>query len=278
MKKILSLVLCVVLLTVSLPCTVFSVSDDIVKTGGIEYRIVDDGQSAMVIGYYGSRYTSKVVIPSEVNGIPVTVIAWGAFYDKDFIKEVVISEGIEAIGSEAFSINDLESITIPSTVTSIRESAFSGCRNLKKLYISDIASLCNLKVEEEEGYSIGLQYISELYLNGERIHSIVLPKGLTAINNVILSKILNSVDVLVVPASVDYLGENSVSTYTNNKIFYLGTAEEWAEIEGVSDACGIEYRKNIVKGVTMDEDGWLYKKQRMEPRLRYITIAAVKRK
>ena len=153
MKKILSLILCVAVLMVSFPCTVFSASE-VVREGGIEYRILDNGQRAMVIGYYGSTYTSKVVIPSDVNGIPVTVIGECAFYDKNFIKEVVISEGIEAIGSLAFSIYDLESITIPSKVTSIQESAFYGCRYLKKLYISDIASLCNLEVEEEDWYDL----------------------------------------------------------------------------------------------------------------------------
>ncbi len=261
MKKILSLVLCMVLFAISFPCRAFA-AEDYLKKDGLEYRIHDD--HAMVTDFYYTETAKSITIPSEVQGVPVTVIAT-AFYEENILEEIIISENVTDIGADAFAgCDNLKSISFPASLERIYSSAFYGNHYyFKKLYISDIAALCNLEVIEDPWYDYGidLYQISELYLNGERIHSIVIPEGTTAIRNEIVCDLLNnSTDALVVPASVKYLEENSLLTDKEKPIFYLGSEEEWAEIEGSSTASFGEYRNNIIKDVTMDEDGWLYKK------------------
>ena len=65
---------------------------------GIEYQIDDSGCS--ITGYHGKA--SDIVIPSEIDGYPVTEIRSYAFSDNTRIKSVVISDGIKSIGDSAF--------------------------------------------------------------------------------------------------------------------------------------------------------------------------------
>ena len=53
------------------------------------------------------------------------------------IGHVVIPEGVTAIGDHAFMNSDMESIELPSTLTSIGYCSFSNCTNLKRLVIPD---------------------------------------------------------------------------------------------------------------------------------------------
>ena len=55
--------------------------------------------------------SGDLVIPSEIEGYPVTVI-----------------------GNQAFRYNDLTSVTIPDSVTSIGDFAFQYCDNLTDIY------------------------------------------------------------------------------------------------------------------------------------------------
>lgn len=70
-------------------------------------------------------------IPSEINSLPVTAIANGAFKDNDIIKAVTIKNGILSIGDEAFAgCDELMSVTIPASVSSIGNKAFFACPKL----------------------------------------------------------------------------------------------------------------------------------------------------
>mgnify|MGYP004632374537 FL=1 len=50
---------------------------------------------------------------------------------------VVVPEGVTSIGDHAFMYSNMESIELPSTLTSIGYCAFSDCKNLKRLVIPD---------------------------------------------------------------------------------------------------------------------------------------------
>ena len=56
--------------------------------------------------------------------------------DKNKVKEVVIEDGITAIGMSSFSsFFELRNITIPNSVTTIKEEAFEGCTGLTNINI-----------------------------------------------------------------------------------------------------------------------------------------------
>ncbi len=84
-----------------------------------EYNLNEAAWSVDIKKYKGSE--KNLVIPEKIDGYTV-----------------------KAIGSGAFSANsELESVTIPSTVTFIGEYAFSSCKNLKEVKLSDgLVTIC----------------------------------------------------------------------------------------------------------------------------------------
>ena len=99
----------------------------------------------------------------------------------EYVKEIVIPEGITSIGDYTFSgYSTLAEITIPKSVKSIGKYAFEDCISLKNVYITDLAAWCNMSIE---GYEASpLNYADHLYLNGELIKNLTIPSSVTSIS------------------------------------------------------------------------------------------------
>lgn len=101
---------------------------------------------------------SRIVIPYEYNGLPITRISGfrapslqevilpnciqsimsSAFYSCGSLAKVVIPDSVIYIGDYAFEeCVSLIRITIPNSVTTIGEGAFYNCSNLKRVYVSN---------------------------------------------------------------------------------------------------------------------------------------------
>ena len=90
--------------------------------------------------------------------------------------DAVIPQGVTVIAASDFKYSKITSITIPSSVTKIEEYAFLGCKELKRVYIEDLASWFNIEFK-----SSPLEYANELYVNGELVTDLVIPDGVTVI-------------------------------------------------------------------------------------------------
>jgi hypothetical protein len=62
-----------------------------------------------IIGYIGDD--KEIIIPSEINGNPVTIIGYKAFYDND-LTSIVIPASVEEIGDSAFRSGLLSNIEV----------------------------------------------------------------------------------------------------------------------------------------------------------------------
>jgi len=86
---------------------------------------INNENNLTITGYKGSY--GEIIIPNEINGRKVTIIADRAFREKRLIK-VTIPASVTSIGEGAFQRNRLTSVNIPDNVTSIGRFAFAGNR------------------------------------------------------------------------------------------------------------------------------------------------------
>lgn len=88
------------------------------------YKIIGVGIKGPVDDYYYDGYSSYRPDVSERL--------------KDTLKTLTISEGIQYIGTSAFSdCKNLTTVNLPKNLYSIENSAFSGCSSLKKIRIQE---------------------------------------------------------------------------------------------------------------------------------------------
>ncbi|MDE6101977.1 MAG: leucine-rich repeat protein, partial [Ruminococcus sp.] len=113
------------------------------------------------------KSATEVVIPSEIDGVPVTIIGNRAFYYCKDLTSVIIPDSVTGIGNSAFEYcENLKSVIIPDSVTNIGDRAFFNCTNLTSLKIPDSVT------------SIGVT----AFYYCESLTSINIPDNLTSIS------------------------------------------------------------------------------------------------
>lgn len=118
----------------------------------------------------------------------------------------VVNPKTKFIHDEAFSgCNQLSSITMPNDLECVGDSVFKGCRNLKNIYISDIASWCSASFESFPGEVSGEM---NLYLNGNLVTEINIPNGVTTVSDGAFYNCKNVTGVTI-PNSVTKIGKSS---------------------------------------------------------------------
>lgn len=106
-----------------------------------QFRYTSTGVFVRIDKYIGNR--TEIVIPTEIDGLPVMLIGNRAFMDCDTLKHVTIPKSVINIGNNAFTnCSNLESVVIPDSVINIGVQAFKGCKSLQEVTLSN--SLWNL--------------------------------------------------------------------------------------------------------------------------------------
>lgn len=103
------------------------------------------------------RKSSDVVIPSEVNGFKVVSIK----------------------GEDVFCWVNLNSLTIPASITSIGYYSFNprgDKTHIGTIHISDLKAWCNIDFGDNP-----LSYSDHLFLNGEEVKDLVIPDDVTSL-------------------------------------------------------------------------------------------------
>lgn len=152
---------------------------------GICYEIISDMTCAVTNGY-GADYTGSIVIPERVT---------------DGELSYVVTE----IGTDAFRMSDVTSVTIPNSVTKIGALAFNGCSSLTSVNFPS-----SLK-------TIGTQAFQECYSLGGNVF---FSEGLEEIGGGAFG--LCGFTSVTIPASVTSIGEHAFDAYLKSVIM-LGT-------------------------------------------------------
>lgn len=83
-------------------------------------------------------FSGELVIPEEIDGVPVTGIGFRAFEGCTALTGINIPDAVSVIDFGAFEgCTALENINIPDSVTAIGSSAFYGCISLTEINIPD---------------------------------------------------------------------------------------------------------------------------------------------
>ena len=130
------------IVAVSIP--VISSSAEAATAGGFAYNVSDNGNSAFIVGC-DTSCPNPFVIPSQINGLPVTKILNQAFRN-DKLTKVSLPSSLETIESGAFQGNKLSSIKIPASVWQIGNYAFDSNKLKSITFLGDLPSDLGLNV------------------------------------------------------------------------------------------------------------------------------------
>lgn len=219
-----------------------------IQSGDWTYVVCDDG-TAKVIEYHG--YRASVTVPDSIDGLAVSAIGSGTFYNKDttninhFLKHVTISEGITTICDGAFyACYKLEDVTIPSSVTHIGEYCinFSPTLMLLSPRNSAYASIDDVIFEkehkrlvyypsrkEDKTYTIpdGIQEIGAYAFSSADFTSISIPDSVTKIGEYAFE--FSDLNSITIPESVMEIGQSAFSHCKLQTVIlpsHLSTIEE----------------------------------------------------
>lgn len=99
------------------------------SSGPYQYSVADDGTACITgffVGFLGPA--ARAVLPSELDGHPVTAIGSYAFSSQNSLSSVVIPDSVTLIGPNAFqNCRYLKSVTISASVGSLPARAFYNC-------------------------------------------------------------------------------------------------------------------------------------------------------
>ncbi len=145
--------------------------------------------------FFGCKKLSSVSIPAKV-----TTIGTGAFQSCSALTSVGLSEGLETIGSSAFFSANLQSITIPQSVTALGENSFNNNLNLTTAVI-------NAKITQLEAGA---------FSGCKKLSSVTLPETLVKIKNDAFST-CTALQTIQLPASITTISDNAFAYCTDLK-------------------------------------------------------------
>ncbi|WP_019158030.1 CapA family protein [Brevibacterium senegalense] len=100
---------------------------------GITYRRVESGLKVV----RGTADITQFEIPSEVDGVPVTVVGKDAFRGRTDLTAVVLPESLTTLGRGAFAdCTGLTEIELPPSLTVVNAQSFDGCSGLHTVWLS----------------------------------------------------------------------------------------------------------------------------------------------
>lgn len=163
-----------------------------------DWKYYDMGESLCVCGYTGKD--EKITIPSEINGKKVTKVSGRKTSTEaggrknlfseyaDSVKEIIIPEGVIAIGLYTFENSLVEKISLPKSLISIGYCAFYNCLKLTSITIPENVKTIGRNAFEKSG-----------------IEEILLPEGLESIGEYAFH--FTPLKSIYIPDTVSYIGE-----------------------------------------------------------------------
>ena len=183
-----------------------------VYTEGLAYEDTDGRLTVTGAGDYDG---DEIVIPSRIDGTPVTAVGEGAFENCENITAITIPDTVTYIGTRAFAGTSIAYIAIPSSVSEIGGQIFSGCGNLTEVAYncdygpSESGVFFNVPSLEKVSFG-GTRVPGYICLNSVNLCEVVLGDSVTEIGYRAFSGCMNLKEINI-PAKVSVIGAEAFS-------------------------------------------------------------------
>ena len=192
-KKFLSMFIILAMLSAFIPMTVSAGNID-----DLYYTLIDNNSAVEITSC--SNTATDITVPDTIEGLPVTKIGFLAFSNASAqLRSVTLPDSITTIGEAAFSnCTSLVKINIPANVTCINTNVFANCSSLASIDIpNSVTSI---------GYSA--------FGSCSSLTNINIPDSVTSIDTEAFSG-CSSLTSIVLPDSVTTVGEDVFRACTN---------------------------------------------------------------
>ncbi|MBR3407951.1 MAG: leucine-rich repeat domain-containing protein [Paludibacteraceae bacterium] len=199
------------------------------------YPVVTIGSNA----FSGLKNLQSVTLPNSI-----TAINTDAFYGCNKLGSINLPEGLQTIGMDALRYCKLDSITIPSTVTSISSRAF---QNNPTTSVTWLPKTC----------SIGTDESAPFYSQNSTITSFTFGPNVQTVPSYICYK-MSQIDTIVLPPSVNSLGSYAFAYCSNLKSINLPTTQKTIPQSFLAGCSSLESIELPATLTTISTDAFYY--------------------
>jgi hypothetical protein len=201
-SKIPYLFLCVLVL-----CLAFAAAFPTAAEVSGDYTYETNNGQATITQYNGTE--TDVVIPSALDGFPVTGIDNSAFSNKEAVAKITIPDGVTRIGEWAFEGTGIASIDLPESLAWIGDMAFFDCKSLQAIAIPETngayVSLDGVLYSRDMNMTKLIAYPA-----GRAADSYQIPSGVKIIAGGAFAH--SSLTKIIIPEGVERIGINAFNS------------------------------------------------------------------
>lgn len=211
--------MCSSLNNISLPASLVNIGDDAFSSTGLESIIIPRGVTEIGESVFSGCKNLTVIQVEEGNEVFDSRENCNAIIKGNVLvcgcNNTTIPSGIAVIAKSAFSSLSITSISIPNTVTSINNFAFSNCRKLTSISLpsslTKIESCAFYMCSALTAVSLpnSLNKIGDDAFSSTGLESIAIPKSVTSIGESIFSGCRNLTNIIVEEGNEVYDSRNN---------------------------------------------------------------------